>query len=54
MPDIAMCKNNDCPIKEDCYRYTAIADEYWQAYAEFEYKDGCDYFWRNTRKTSAK
>lgn len=42
MPDITMCLNDDCPLKDKCYRHTAIPKEYWQSYANFEYvvKDG--------------
>jgi hypothetical protein len=32
MPDITMCEGKDCPLKEDCYRYTAIPNEYRQSY----------------------
>ena len=52
MPDISMCKSQTCPLKENCYRYTAKPG-FWQSYAEFEYvelPDGkveCDYFWDN-------
>jgi hypothetical protein len=38
MPDISMCENISCPLKESCYRYTATPDEYRQTYGEFEYK----------------
>ena len=49
MPDISKCKNEKCPIKENCYRWTAKADEYWQTYSDFKHKGkkGCDYFWNN-------
>ena len=51
MPDISMCLNIDCPIRSDCYRYTAKPDEY-QTYSKFEFiesdtKIGCNYFWYN-------
>lgn len=45
MPDISMCKNNKCPLKETCYRYRANPSSY-QSYANFTYKDGCDYYWK--------
>ena len=49
MPDILMCANEDCHIKEKCYRYTAIANHYgMQSYGDFNYKDNqgkC--FWDN-------
>lgn len=41
MPDITKCLNEDCPIKETCYRWTAIASE-WQSCAEFKYDNGCE------------
>lgn len=41
MPDIAMCLNEECPLKETCYRFTATPSEYWQSYMDFKYEDGC-------------
>lgn len=42
MPDISMCQNNDCPLRESCYRFTATPDKYMQSYSDFEFtiKDG--------------
>jgi hypothetical protein len=37
MPDISMCTNEECPLKETCYRYNATPSEFMQAYAKFEY-----------------
>ena len=47
MADITMCKGTDCPHKQTCYRYTAKANEYRQAYfIEPPIKDGkCEYYW---------
>lgn len=47
MPDISMCQNKNCKVKEQCYRFTAIPDNLWQAYAEFGTAAGekCEYFW---------
>ncbi len=39
MPDIAMCKNETCPLKNECYRFIAIPDEHWQSYTLFDGKD---------------
>lgn len=51
MPDITMCKGNDCPLKESCYRYTAIADELAQSYfmnpPYKEEENKCDHYWNN-------
>lgn len=48
MPDIAMCKGEGCPIREDCYRYKATPSEYVQSYfstTPYDKKLGCDYYW---------
>jgi hypothetical protein len=46
MPDITMCDDKECPMKEQCYRYTAKPNEFRQAYFVNSPKkmDGCDYF----------
>lgn len=42
MPDISMCANKECELKETCYRYRAIPSRYLQSYADFQYeKDNC-------------
>lgn len=42
-----MCKGDNCPIKEECYRYTAKADELYQAYfSEPPIEDSkCEMYW---------
>lgn len=48
MPDITMCENKKCPLRNKCYRATATPDPYWQSFCVFEYKGGkCDNFWDN-------
>lgn len=54
MPDISMCKDEDCIQKHICYRYTAIPSEYVQCYfkpnrmTSFDViptrKEYCEYF----------
>ena len=48
MADITKCSGDDCPIKEKCYRYTAIADPVWQSnfsITPFNFKnDWCEYY----------
>lgn len=50
MPDITMCKGDDCPFKEKCHRYTAEPEEY-QSYflvPPFTIENGkpdCEMFW---------
>ena len=36
MSDITMCTNEDCPLKESCYRKTAPINTEWQSYQLFE------------------
>jgi hypothetical protein len=50
MSDIAKCQDNKCPSKLMCYRFTAPASEYIQAYCDFnreEDANNCDMFWDN-------
>lgn len=51
MADITMCEGLECPLKEKCYRYTATADEYWQAYfTKIPYdieSEECEYYWED-------
>ena len=51
LPDISMCENKLCPLKDNCYRYTAKPSDY-QLYAGFapDDKGKCDYFWDNEPK----
>lgn len=42
--DVTLCSNDQCPIRETCYRFTAKASN-WQSMASFTPKDGaCDYY----------
>lgn len=51
MPDIAMCQGDECPVKENCWRYMAPADR-WQSYFGTPPYDeaGCEYFWDMNEK----
>lgn len=48
MPDIAMCMNQECPLRERCYRFKAEPNPYRQSYL-VDMKpqaDGtCTHFW---------
>lgn len=54
MADITMCTGENCPMKESCYRFTAVASEYWQSYFAIPpIKDGeCEQYWKTTTKTT--
>jgi len=56
MPDIAMCKGDNCPLKEKCYRFIARPSEYGQTwFTEPPIKDGeCDRFWDATKLINYK
>jgi hypothetical protein len=45
MPDISMCNNVDCPLKESCYRNEAsgTVPDLYQSYSAF-YSKGCQDF----------
>ena len=47
MSDITLCKGNNCPMKEQCKRYTSTPNSTKQwYYTESPIKDGkCDIFW---------
>lgn len=48
MPDITMCKNEDCPSSYRCFRFLARPDKYMQTYGIFKPKDdqvSCVMFW---------
>ncbi len=32
MPDITMCSGANCPLKDECYRYTAEPSKFRQSY----------------------
>jgi hypothetical protein len=51
MADITKCKGTNCPMKQNCYRYTAKEDEFYQAYfTEVPIKkDECDMYWHTTK-----
>lgn len=35
MPDIAMCQDEDCPVCDLCYLFTAKPSQYRQSYMQF-------------------
>lgn len=51
MVDMAMCEGDNCPMKDKCYRHTAIAAKYRQTYfIESPYNEGkCSHFLDNTQ-----
>ena len=51
MPDISMCQNEACPLKEKCYRYTATPFPGLQVYGWFKPNEEgkCDHYWDNKK-----
>jgi hypothetical protein len=47
MSDITKCNGTDCPVKENCYRFTTKCNDLHQSYfSEPPIKDGkCEMFW---------
>ena len=58
MIDITKCRDEECPLKESCYRFTAPYNEYGQSYFmdsprvihEEEGPVECDYYWETSVK----
>lgn len=52
MPDITMCMGHDCPLRDKCYRFTAIESLFTQSYLSSppydSKKENCEYFWEDT------
>ena len=47
MLDISMCKGENCPIRDSCYRFTAIPDRFqsYGAFEEFLVDGQCPWYW---------
>ncbi len=47
MSDITKCKGTNCPLKENCFRFTAQGKTMYQSYfVEVPFKDNeCEMFW---------
>jgi hypothetical protein len=60
MADITKCKGTNCPIKQNCYRYTAKEDKLYQAYfvdPPFTMNDekfDCEMYWGEIGKSIYK
>jgi len=56
MSDITKCDGKDCPVKEQCYRFSATPHEFMQSYftdSPGEIVDGkfqCDEYWGDNGK----
>lgn len=55
--DISMCADNECPVRETCYRFKAKPSEYRQSYGEFDRlnnpgiaEGSCSYYWKIIEK----
>ncbi len=45
MPDISMCFNYTCPLRNECYRYRVVPNPLRQSYSPFQFGEtGCEYF----------
>jgi len=60
MPDITMCSGVGCPIKDECYRHTAVANERQSFFTEPPYgklndkERPCEFFWQIEKKSPKK
>ena len=50
-PDISMCKNKTCPLRNTCYRFIAKPNPWAQTYSDFRWKSEeegkvtCEDYW---------
>lgn len=53
MADITMCWADGCPLKENCYRFLAEADDLRQSYFQSvpydEKTNSCSHFWDTSK-----
>jgi hypothetical protein len=48
MADITMCKGDDCPKRDNCYRFTAKESSFLQSYfisSPIEEDGNCNQYW---------
>lgn len=45
MTDITKCTNSECPLKEDCYRWTSKSNDHQQSVQLFKYNRFRDMVW---------
>lgn len=45
MPDITMCIDKECPLRNKCYRFIAKPWTVGQSYALIKYDNGCPHYW---------
>ena len=38
MADISMCLNKNCPLRMECYRFTAKANSHRQSYSSYRFE----------------
>lgn len=51
MPDITKCKDEECPIKDMCFRYTSEPSERQAYFTESPRKDKeCEMFWGDAQR----
>ncbi len=53
MPDITMCKGEDCESKYTCYRFTAEpSDRQSYFFGSPIENNGCDYYWDKNKQNT--
>lgn len=54
---MSMCKGNECPLKETCYRHKAVSNGAMQSYIDSPYnaeEKKCDFYWPTKTLTHGK
>lgn len=50
MPDITLCKDKSCTLREQCYRFTAEPsdNQYYYQYSPYDSESGdCEFYFNN-------
>ncbi len=57
MPDISMCRDQECPSRETCFRFVATPSPFLQTYGAFGRRPNeakCDHYWPATTAEARK
>ena len=56
MPDISMCANITCPVRNTCYRFKVTPNEHRQTFSAFkvEDKNGCSHYVQTNKPEGIK
>lgn len=54
MTDLSKCSGADCPLRENCHRYTSPADKLWQTVISPAYDVKRNFCWNKVSSKSVE